>query len=60
MGGELLYGILVNVLLTYHYQVKTRGGLGALARALTSKFSIFALATLGDTGEPMGVPMICL
>ena len=36
------------------------GGLGKIVKALWSKSSIIMLASIGDKGEPIGVPKTCL
>ena len=35
------------------------GGVGAVLRAFCSKYSMYRLATMGLTGEPMAAPSTC-
>ena len=39
--------------------VDDKGGWGAVLRAFCSKYSMYRLATMGLTGEPMAAPSTC-
>ena len=58
--GELLYSILMkNGEGVIYIIVPDVLWVCLLARAFTSKSSIIAIATLHNTGEPVGAPVIC-
>ena len=42
-----------------HIPVPELGGWGAVLRAFCSKYSMYRLATMGLTGEPMAAPSTC-
>ena len=42
-----------------HIPVPELGGWGAVIRAFCSKYSMYKLATMGPTGEPMAIPSTC-
>ena len=42
-----------------HIPAPELGGLGAVLRAFCSKYSMYKLATMGLTGEPMAAPSTC-
>ena len=50
--------IMVNVSSTYLNH--TKGGVGAVRRAISSNPSIYRVAIMGDTGDPMAAPCFCV
>ena len=42
-----------------HIPAQEPGGCGAVLRAFCSKYSIYKLATIGLTGEPIATPLTC-
>ena len=42
-----------------HIPAPELGGWGAVLRAFCSKYSMYKLATMGLTGEPMAAPVTC-
>ena len=55
----LFVGFLVDDKGVIHKPVPEPGGLGAVLRAFCSKYSMYRLATIGLTGEPMAAPSAC-
>ena len=54
----LLVGFLVNDKGVIHIPAPIPGG-GAVLRTFCSKYSMYKLATMGLTGEPMAAPSTC-
>ena len=52
-------GFLVDNKGVIHQPAPEPGGWGAVLRAFCSKYSIYRLATIGLTGEPMAAASIC-
>ena len=55
----LFVGFLVDDKGVIHIHAPETGGWGAVLRAFCSKYSMYKLATMGLTGEPMATPSIC-
>ena len=55
----LFVGLLVDDKGVIHIPAPELGGWGAVLRAFCSKYSMYKLATMGLTGEPMAAPSTC-
>ena len=55
----LFIGFLVDNKGVIHIPVPELGGWGAVLRAFCSKYSMYKLATMGLTEEPMAAPSTC-
>ena len=55
----LFVGFLVDDKGVIHIPAPEPGGWGAVLRAFCSKYSMYKLATMGLTGEPMAAPSTC-
>ena len=55
----LFVGLLVDDNGVIYIPVPEPGGCGAVLRAFCSKYSMYKLATMGLTGEPMAGPSTC-
>ena len=55
----MFVGFLVDDTFVIHIPAPEPGGWGAVLRAFCSDYSIYKLATIGLTGEPMAAPSTC-
>ena len=55
----LFVGFLVDDKSVTHIPAPELRGVGAVLRAFCSKYSMYKLATIGLTGEPMAAPSTC-
>ena len=55
----LFIGFLVDDKGVVHIPAPELRGVGAVLRAFCSKYSMYKLATMGLTGEPMAAPSTC-